>query len=188
MPTKLLGDGAHGTGPNRRALAEEGTPLVAPPLPQALAPEVREGKFVFDPESETLTCPARVACSQRTYLAESESWLYRFPAAVCRACELNASCAKGRGGRTLTVSCYYREHMAAYLYSQTPEYKQDMRTRALIEPKNGELARWHGLRRARYWGLAKTTLQAVFTALAVNFKRWVHLATAPNKAAKVAVV
>jgi len=149
QPSKVLGDDAHGTGPNRRALAEEGVELVAPPLPQALAPELREGKFVFDPESETLTCPAGVVCSQRTYLSESESWLHRFPAAACRACELNASCAKGRGGRTLTVSCYYREHMAAYVYSQTPEYKQDMRTRALIEPKNGELARWHGLRRAR---------------------------------------
>lgn len=50
-----------------------------------------------------------------------------------------------------------------------------MRVRALIEPKNGELARWHGLRRARYWELVKTKLQAIITTLAVNFKRWAQL-------------
>ena len=185
-PSKVLGDGAHGTGANRRALAEEGVMLVAPPQPRALAPELREGRFIFDPDTETLTCPAGVACRHRTYNPQAESWVYRFPAAACRACELKGSCTKGRSSRIITVSRYYREHMEAYLYSQTPAYKQDMRVRALIEPKNGELARWHGLRRARYWGLVKTRLQAIFTALAINFKRWVHLTIAAKQAVEAA--
>lgn len=40
--------------------------LVAPPQPRALAPELREGKFVFAPDAEALTCPAGVTSKQRT--------------------------------------------------------------------------------------------------------------------------
>ncbi len=32
-----------------------------------------------------------------------------------------------------------------------------------------------GMRRARYWGLAKVNLQCLFTALVVNIKRWFNL-------------
>jgi IS5 family transposase len=34
---------------------------------------------------------------------------------------------------------------------------------------------FHGLRRARYWGLAKVTIQTLMVALVVNLKRWVTL-------------
>ena len=39
-PSKVFGDGAHGTGANRRALAEEGFMLVAPLQPRVLAAEL----------------------------------------------------------------------------------------------------------------------------------------------------
>ena len=50
-----------------------------------------------------------------------------------------------------------------------------MKRRRGIEAKVAELVRWHGMRRARYRGLAKANLQCLFTALAVNVKRWFNL-------------
>lgn len=49
--------------------------------------------------------------------------------------------------------------------------------RASHEWKNGEMKRFHGLDRARGYGLKSVNLQAKLTALAVNLKRIAALAT-----------
>jgi IS5 family transposase len=49
------------------------------------------------------------------------------------------------------------------------------RERPKIERKFAELKRFHGLREARYWGLAKVAIQFTLTAIACNLKRTVKL-------------
>ena len=46
-----------------------------------------------------------------------------------------------------------------------------MKQRAHIEPKQGEMKRYHGLERAKYWGLPKMNIQATISAIVVNVKR-----------------
>ena len=41
--------------------------------------------------------------------------------------------------------------------------------------KIGEMKRYHGLQRAKYWGLPKMNIQATISAIVVNFKRFVTL-------------
>jgi transposase len=60
-------------------------------------------------------------------------------------------------------------------YMKTESFKEEMKRRRGIEPKIAELVRFHGMRRARYRGLAKVNLQCLFTALVVNIKRWFNL-------------
>jgi IS5 family transposase len=48
-----------------------------------------------------------------------------------------------------------------------------MKHRNGIEGTQSELVRAHGLRRARYRGLAKVRLQNYFAAAACNVKRWI---------------
>ena len=43
-----------------------------------------------------------------------------------------------------------------------------MKQRANIEPKQGEMKRYHGLERAKYWGLLKMNIQATISAIVVN--------------------
>lgn len=47
--------------------------------------------------------------------------------------------------------------------------------RGIIEHKNAECKKHHGLRVARYWGLAKMRIQAYMTAICVNVKRMMKL-------------
>jgi hypothetical protein len=61
-----------------------------------------------------------------------------------------------------------------YEYSQlakTDEFKEKYKKRASHEWKNGEMKRFHGLDRARGYGLKSVNMQAKLTALAVNLKR-----------------
>jgi len=53
--------------------------------------------------------------------------------------------------------------------------KEELKVRGRIEAKFDEQMNRHGLRRARYWGLAKVTIQVLLDAITVNLKRAVKL-------------
>ena len=55
------------------------------------------------------------------------------------------------------------------------DFKERMQKRKIIEHKNAELKRFHGMNRARYYGLLRMRTQAVLTAFVVNAKRMVKL-------------
>jgi transposase len=57
---------------------------------------------------------------------------------------------------------------------KTQSFKERMRHRNAIEGTQSELVRAHGLRRARYRGLAKVKLQNYFIGAACNLKRWLR--------------
>ncbi|MDI6815560.1 MAG: transposase, partial [Dehalococcoidales bacterium] len=56
-----------------------------------------------------------------------------------------------------------------------PEIIAAQRERPKIDRKFAELKRFHGLKEARYWGLAKVAIQFTLTAIACNLKRMVKL-------------
>ena len=57
---------------------------------------------------------------------------------------------------------------------QTEPFKKRMKHRHGIEGTQSELVRAHGLRHARYRGLAKTKFQNYFIGAACNVKRWIR--------------
>jgi hypothetical protein len=61
-----------------------------------------------------------------------------------------------------------------YEYNQktkTDEFREKYKKRASHEWKNGEIKRFHGMNRARGYGLKSMCTQAKLTAIAVNLKR-----------------
>lgn len=65
--------------------------------------------------------------------------------------------------------------------ARRPRIKKAMSSRKETEKKYKELKNDHGLARCRYYGLAKTGIQAFLTATAVNLKRMVKLIFYPCK-------
>jgi len=61
------------------------------------------------------------------------------------------------------------------------------RERPNIERKFAEQKKYHGLRRARYWGLVKVTVQVLLTCLVVNCKRIAKLLASPPPRQKVSL-
>ncbi|WP_433747902.1 IS1182 family transposase [Falsibacillus pallidus] len=101
-----------------------------------------------------------------------QSYRYYFEKETCRNCPLRDECISGKTvGKVLEVGINTPEF---YEYSQqqkSEEFRQKYRKRACQEWKNGEMKNFHGLDRARGYGLKSMTLQAKLTALAVNLKR-----------------
>jgi hypothetical protein len=98
---------------------------------------------------------------------------YSFERERCRNCSHRAECIgkSTRVARQLAVSINTPELYEYNQRAKTPEFLEEYRKRAKIEPKNAELKRFHGLDRAKGYGLRSIRIQAKLTALAVNLKR-----------------
>ena len=101
-----------------------------------------------------------------------EYYKYSFEKEQCRNCPLRESCVKEkRIGKMLVISINTPEFYGYNQEQKTEEFKEKYRKRACQEWKNGEMKNFHGLDRARGYGLKSMVLQAKLTALAVNLKR-----------------
>jgi transposase len=161
--------------------AAEGRELIGP------APKCannNDGRFQSEDfqvavERRQATCPAGHQNSQCSRLVEKATGrvAYRFEwdTATCAACPLRLKCIKAEHPhRTLVVGENHTVLQARRQEQQTEEFKARLKHRNAIEGTRSELVRAHGLRRARYRGLAKTKLQNYFIGAACNVKRWLR--------------
>lgn len=178
VPQKLIGDAAYADGMYRKLLNDNGTTMVAP-LRQVNGPSQRvypKSMFTFNEETQTLRCPQGVETRVSYHDARHGQKQFHFPMSECRRCKVQKECTNEKDGRrTVGISMFNKELREAEVYNKTEQFKADMKMRPAIEGKLSELTRYHGLRRARYRGLPKVNLQSLFTAAAVNIKRWIKL-------------
>jgi DDE family transposase len=133
--------------------------------------------FHIDWDTRTATCPqgkpSRLWCETHD---EDGHPLHRilFDPQDCRACSVRRHCTHSvEGARTLTVHppAEQRALEAARARQQTADFEERYHTRAGIEGTMAQGVHACGLRQCRYRGLAKTTLQHLATAAAINLQR-----------------
>ena len=133
--------------------------------------------FQIDWAAEKVTCPQGVASDRWSPLVNSqknEGIQVRFPRQACHSCATRALCTRSiTQPRVLTLQpqAQYEALQAARRAEQTDEWKERYDKRAGIEGTLSQAVRGFGLRECRYIGLAKTHLQHVLTAVAINFAR-----------------
>ena len=98
----------------------------------------------------------------------------RFPAADCNPCPSKPRCTQGRDqGRQLRLHAREQHEAlaATRMHQDTKAVRRLYAQRQGIEGTISQAVRSFGLRQARYRGLAKTGLQSVATAAAINLER-----------------
>jgi transposase len=172
-------DGAYISAQKLAEAQVQGRELMGPAQP---APR-KEGRFSvedfqIDVEQRTARCPAGKLNTQCSRLVEEATGKvdYRFEFSTqCHDCPLRERClGKDQRHRTLVVGEHHTVLQARRQEQQTDAFKQRMKHRNGIEGTQSELVRGHGLRRARYRGLAKVKLQNYFIGAACNVKRWIR--------------
>lgn len=102
----------------------------------------------------------------------------RFGRKQCQVCPSRLDCTQAQSEHGRSISLLpYPQHLALETqrqYQQTPEFRQRYATRAGVEGSFSQGVRAFGLRRSRYIGLAKTHLQHIVTAVAMNLVRLMH--------------
>lgn len=172
-PLTVAGDGLFGTGENRVAFKERDCELIAPVRSQ----ENRTGKFPkskFVWDENTVTCPAGKTTSTYTDNKRAKSYVFRFSKEDCESCALKSQCTTG-SFRSVSVSYFQKEFDEAEKFNGTKRGKTLQKKRTTIESKYAEMKNIHGLKRARYRGVDRVTIQVLITAIVVNLKNFIRL-------------
>lgn len=134
-------------------------------------------RFTIDWKSQTVTCPAQKV---------SRSWIprlerdgdavieVRFATQDCQDCPLRAHCTRAKTApRKLKFRTQelFEALTNRRLEQLTPEFKKRYQQRAGVEGTIAQACNKYQVRRSRYIGLARTHLQQVLTATALNFSR-----------------
>jgi transposase len=134
-------------------------------------------QFEVDWAQQRVRCPQgqwSAAWWEHGARASSRPIIVEFAREDCQACPARTLCtrAEQRGRRVrLPPRAEYEALEAARAWYRSAEGKQRYQRRAGVEGTLSQGVRAFGLRRTRYRGLAKTSLQHVATAAAINVDR-----------------
>ena len=171
--SEVVGDTAYGGVDNRNKLMLKGITVIAPFKKETNKNDLfPQSKFSI--EKHAVVCPAGCRTMVWNHNKKSEKITFFFNKKDCGCCKLKQKCTVQKR-RTITISEHHELLKRAREYNKTDAFKEDMKLRAHIEPKQGEMKRHHGLQRAKYWGLPKMNLQATISAIVVNVKRFVTM-------------
>jgi transposase len=136
-----------------------------------------KSEFHVDWDRQVVTCPAgkqSISWLPNSYQKNGVIFEARFARKDCTPCPQRANCTKAKC-EPRTIGLQAREQhealQAARKHQETDEFKFTYAARAGIEGTHEQAIRRCGLRRCRYIGLAKTHLQHVMTAVALNLVR-----------------
>jgi transposase len=162
--------------------ARYGIDLLGPTMPDT-SWQARAGQGFDAAHFQVDGAAQRVICPQGH---PSQSWTpaldhhqrpvvyVRFAPVVCRACPCQTLCTRAKSGARELTLWPPAQHAALQVARQrqhSAPFKADYAIRAGIEGTISQAAYTLGMRRARYIGLAKTHLQHLATAAAINLAR-----------------
>jgi transposase len=179
-PPKLIYDQAAGAGRTRAEVAKASagqTQLVARIPPSTVKGRFGPDAFHFDAQG-ALICPQQHSSTSHFH-SHQDGNIFKFTAKNCAACPLWNDCrdpkANPRAPRQVFITDYQNEMAQAHAYNQTPQFKQEMKQRALVERVIFMLTHYDGARRAKSRGLERADFQAKMSATARNLRTWLNL-------------
>jgi transposase len=134
-------------------------------------------QFAVDWDQQQVRCPQghlSVAWWEHGGGQGSRPIIVEFDKHTCGTCPVRPCCTRAKHtGRRLRLppQDQYEALQAAQTWSASEDGQQLYKRRAGVEGTLSQGVRAFGLRRTRYWGLAKTHLQHVATAAAINIDR-----------------
>jgi transposase len=135
-----------------------------------------KSQFLVDWDRQVVTCPMgkqSISWLPNTY-KNGMTWEVRFARKDCTPCPHRAKCTRAKKEPRL-LGLQEREQYEALQEARkrqtTEEFRQQYAPRAGIESTHAQGIRRSGLRQTRYIGLAKTHVQHLATAAALNFVR-----------------
>jgi IS5 family transposase len=162
---EVLGDSAYATGDMLHQLdGKKWTPLLKPwPLKPAVEGGFTVDDFTYDPDADTMTCPAGITRKR------SAKGTVTFGAA-CRGCPLREQCTSAASGRALLLGEHHqlqREHRKRAVDEDfQAAYRQH---RPMVERSIAWLTR--GARRVPYRGVEKNNNWLHHRVAALNLRR-----------------
>jgi transposase len=179
--TEIIADKAYSGKDNLAKMKAETITPVVPLHPIVHEGGERQEGFEYNKDADFVVCPAgehsiRRAVQGSKQTGKSRSMVYFFDIEKCKTCPLQDGCYKPESkskSYSIRIIAEHFEEQIEFELSDT--FKERIRRRPIIEHKNAEMKRFHGMATARYRGLFRMRIQAYLTAFVVNVKRMVKL-------------
>ncbi|MFI1189735.1 IS1182 family transposase [Streptomyces californicus] len=184
LPAEHWVDTGYASGPALAAAGRDHDVALHGPLKAVTSAQSRgdaafgQDAFTIDWDNQQVTCP-NGATSRAWTNKSSQAGLpvirVRFSPSDCRPCPDLRDCTTSAKAKHREITLRPRDeyealHQARAL-QQTDAWKDRYKIRAGVEGTISQGVLAHGLRRSRYRGLAKTSLQHQLTAAAINLAR-----------------
>jgi len=181
-PKRLIGDTAYGSAEMLGWMVDE--KAIEPHVPLWEKRErddgtLRRADFIFDPASNTYTCPGDKRLKQfrrnfthaRTGITKANTMIYRASQRDCASCALKARCCPNMLFRKITRSVHEPARDVVRRLRDTTEYRQSRRQRKKVEMLFGHLKRILKLDRLRLRGMTGANDEFLLAATAQNLRR-----------------
>ena len=128
-----------------------------------------ENRFIYDPHTDTYSCPGGQTLTKRKHWAERKAFEYVTARGVCQQCNLRSQCTQSEsGGRTLKR--HERQELLDRLRAQarSAPARRDIRIRQHFMEGSFAQATRFGLKRARWRGQWRVQIQDYLIAIVQN--------------------
>lgn len=178
---EILADTAYSGKDNLAKLKEQEIQAIIPLNPIVHNGRLKQEGFEYNKDADFVLCPTgehsvRKALQGSKKSGHSRSLVFYFDIEKCKICPLREGCykpeSKSKTYSIRIVADQYKDHMA---FEKSESFKERMKRRPIIEHKNAELKRHHGLTKAKYRGLFRMRIQTLLTVFVVNVKRMIKL-------------
>lgn len=194
-PEQMVVDGGFISRDNIVGMEEIGVDLIGPKPDgksqsagqmnrRGVAMEYRPEHFVYDPLSDTFTCPAGklLKLQGKEKSPGKTDYQYRAQAQDCRVCPFRDQCCPTATvkGRSITRTVDHPAVTAFIDKMETEEAKNIYRIRgAIAEFVHAWIKEKIGLRQFRLRGLIKAGIETLWACLTYNVQQWIRLSWKP---------
>jgi transposase len=179
---EVIADTAYSGKDNLAEMKSKGIKPVVPLNPVVHNGGLKQEGFEYNKDADFVICPAgqhsiRKAVQGSKQSGKSRSLVFYFDTEKCKTCPLREGCFKpGAKSKTYSIRIVAEPYKAQIEFENSDTFKERIRRRPIIEHKNAELKRYHGMTKAKYRGLFRMRIQAILTTFVVNVKRMIKLA------------
>ena len=185
----VVADSKYGTIDNFLACHDQGIQAHIPDLRDVAIKRIAktdiflEDRFIYDPVTDTYTCPAGTQLKPKSLHTARQSRDYGAPKKVCAACQLREQCTKNKSGRT--IKRHLRQDVLERMreISRSANSRYDIRTRQHLMERSFARSTRYGFDQARWRGLWRMRIQEYLTCAIQNIQVLVAHASKPRKAA-----
>ena len=139
---------------------------------------IDESQYNYNKDSDQWFCSMGNYTTHKKYYSNKSrsGYWYHFEKSQCKNCIKKKECmGEKHKYKKLHIGLETNKYYEYSQKSKSEEFKEKYKLRARHEGKNAQMKRFHGLERAKGYGLKSVETQAKLTAIAVNVKRIVKL-------------
>lgn len=183
LPKEHLVDGGYVDGDALTSAKKDLGMILIGPIRELVSWQAKAGQgfdlanFSIDWKNHSVTCPmgqTTTQWSERHTEGRKDAIQVRFSPTQCSVCSSRTQCTRAKSGTRTITFLPEEQHLVlqqARKEQNSPEFRKKYAQRAGVEGTISQGVGAYGLRVARYIGLAKTHLQMLATAAAIDLHR-----------------